>query len=196
MEKIRITPDSCTLPIEPQNGFTKLKGSFQLDGEEAIDNTNILMDNTPWSVVSVDWHLPDNDSFKLFGTHCVPGTWDCKLHPKLKLMPIRAIFMKGTRKEDNIFDSFEIPGFREYLRYVRIDNLERIKRLFVTGSAIPYCPSETAISGARKVDGFAFDTYLVWDACVVIPGTDAEKEKKRLEAAGVKVITMADIALK
>jgi nicotinamidase/pyrazinamidase len=181
--KIKIGSDSALLLVEPQKGFTRPDGSFHLEGVGAVCVMNKAMEKAPWTVLSIDWHPEDHVSFDKFGLHCIPGTPDAELDPYLKIGPIKAIFMKGTGKNEDIYDSFLIPGLKEYL--VGIGK----KTLFIAGSAIPICPSDTAISGARE----GFKVYLVWDACVMIKGTDEEKEKERLKKAGVAVINYDDL---
>lgn len=183
-EKIKMGPDSAVLEVEPQDGFTNKNGSFGLDGELVVETMNKVAAKSPDVVVTIDWHPPGHISFIKYGVHCVPGTRDARLHPKLSLAPIKAIFMKGTGVNEDIYDSFLIPGLTEYLR------ARNKKVLFIDGSAIPVCPSDTAISGVKN----GFIVYLIWDACCIMPGTDEQKERERLEKAGVKVINFADLA--
>lgn len=182
---IRMGPDSALIRVEPQIDFTRPEGAFHLDGEAAIAVINRLTKKSPDVYDSYDWHDRDHDSFKRFGIHCVAESEGAQPDPDLDRSKVRAILMKGVDIHDDIYDSFDIPLLEPILR------ARGKKTLFIVGSAVPICPSLTAMSGAR----LGFETYLVLDACCIMPDTDIAKHIAELENAGVKVINSKDIDL-
>lgn len=185
---IKMCADSALVLVEPQFDFTRPEGAFHLDGAEAVRVMNRLIKKSPWVMATYDWHRREpvpHVSFAKWGKHCVPMEEGAQPDPDLDISTLRAVLMKGVDADDDIYDSFDIPTMEPLLRS------QKKKTLFIAGSAVPICPSLTAMSAAR----LGFDTFLVIDACCVIPGTNMEDHIAELIKAGVRVVTSNDIDL-
>lgn len=191
MAKIKITPSDISLGIEEQCDFTRGYGAFHIDGRRAIPNMNRINRSPAYGVTTIDWH-PLNPkphvSFAKWGVHCVPGTLGAQYDPDLYTANIMLEFKKGTDTDKDIYDSCDIPYF---LDFVKIFDPGKI---IVHGSAIPVCPSLTAMTLAKH-----FEVYLAWDACCLINSLTAEADilahKKELERAGVILVNTNDFNL-
>ncbi|MCX6758542.1 MAG: isochorismatase family protein [Candidatus Nealsonbacteria bacterium] len=180
LNEINITRRTVFLVIEAQIDFTRPYGKFGINGAEAIREINKIMAGKPYVVTTVDWHSlkpKPHISFKRWGQHCVPGTSGAMYDPDLDIGRIDVEFKKGTDPDDDIYDSFKIPWFEQFIKILDPD------KVIVAGSAIPVCPSLTAMSSVVA----GFETYLPWNACCVMKDTDIGKAIVELERAGVIV---------
>ncbi len=179
MSVVKIDSRTVVLGVEQQVDFTRPHGAFHIDGVAAIPNMNRLMLSPAYVVTTVDWHplkpIP-HVSFFQWGAHCVPMKPGAAYDPDLDTTNVKVEFKKGTGVEEDIYDSFDIPRLPEFVQMLDPD------RVIVIGSAIPVCPTLTAISSAKR-----FETYVAWDACCFIRDADLEAARKQLEDHGVIV---------
>ncbi len=180
IQEVRITSRTVFLVIEAQIDFTRIYGKFGINGAAVISEINKIMARRPYVVATVDWHplKPiSHISFKQWGQHCVPGTSGAMYDPDLDIGHIDVEFKKGIDPDDDVYDSFKIPHFEQFIKMLDPD------KVIVAGSAIPVCPSLTAMSSVAA----GFETYLPWNACCVMEDTDIGKAIVELERAGVIV---------
>jgi nicotinamidase/pyrazinamidase len=179
----RIKPDGsdALIVVDVQNCFVT-GGSLPVrHGEDVVSVINRVAPAFQNVVVTQDWHTPGHISFAsahpgskpfqtirlaygdqvLWPDHCIQGTSDAALHPKLNLPQTQLIVRKGFHKDVDSYSAFEEAdrrtptGLEAYLKQ------RGIKVLFVTGLATDFCVQWTALD-ARKL---GFKTYVIEDAC-------------------------------
>ena len=203
--------------VDLQNDF--LTGSLVVaGGEEAVDNTNKLREAFKFDVIAHtrDWHPANHCSFaetwgaELFSkrkipsvgstsgsmidqvmwpTHCVQNTHGAKFHPKLKVATTDHIVDKGTKTNVDSYSGFfdnskgSETELRAYLKH------QGISEVYVVGVAFDYCVGSTAIDAADC----GFTAYVVEDCTKSVTPDGAAAMKEKLRAAGVTVVTSAEM---
>ena len=179
----RIKPDAsgALIVVDVQNCFVT-GGTLPVShGEDVVSVINRVAPAFQNVVVTQDWHTPGHISFAsvhpgskpfetirlaygdqvLWPDHCIQGTSDAALYPKLNLPQTQLIVRKGFHKDVDSYSAFEEAdrqtptGLEGYLKQ------RGIKTLFVTGLATDFCVQWTALD-ARKL---GFKTYVIEDAC-------------------------------
>jgi nicotinamidase/pyrazinamidase len=210
----RIRPDAsgALIVVDVQNCFVT-GGALPVEhGEDVVPVINRIAPAFQNVVVTQDWHPAGHISFAsahagrkpfetirlaygdqvLWPDHCVQGTPDAALHPKLNLPQAQLIVRKGFHKDVDSYSAFEEAdrqtptGLEAYLKQ------RGIKTLFVTGLASDFCVQWTALD-ARQL---GFETYVIEDACrgINMKGSVAAAWRAMSES-GVKRIKSDDIEL-
>lgn len=180
------------------------------EGNAVIGPINRLARVIPHVVMTQDWHPPGHASFAsahpgkspfdttqlAYGTqvlwpdHCIQGTRGAQLAAELDVSA-ELIVRKGYNQGIDSYSGFAEAdratrtGLAGYLR-------ERgLRRVFCAGLATDFCVAWTAID-ARAA---GFDTFVIEDACRGIDTNGSMARARRdLDAAGVQVITSANLA--
>lgn len=125
-------------------------------------------------VFTLDTHIPDDPEFKVWGEHCIIGTWGSEQVDNLK-------DKSGYRITKRHFDAFYDTDLDGYLRAKKIDTL------YLTGISTDICVLHTA--------GGAFFRYyninVISDLCAAItPERHAEALSFMKRNYGTRIITM------
>jgi nicotinamidase/pyrazinamidase len=210
----RIKPDAsgALIVVDVQNCFVT-GGSLAVEhGEDVVAVINRVAPAFQNVVVTQDWHTPGHISFAsahagtkpfqtvklaygdqvLWPDHCIQGTADAALYPKLNLPQTQLIVRKGFHKDVDSYSAFmeadrRTPtGLDGYLKQ------RAIKTLFVTGLATEFCVQWTALDARR----LGFETYVIEDACrgINLNGSIAAAWKA-MSASGVIRIESSEIEL-
>jgi len=150
-------------------------------GEEVIRVINKIAPAFANVVLTQDWHPADHVSFaashpghKTFDTikrpygnqvlwpdHCVQGTADAALDPRLDIPRAELIVRKGFHRDVDSYSAFmeadgkTSTGLRGYLKD------RGINQLFITGLATDFCVAWSALDARAE----GFNTYVIEDAC-------------------------------
>lgn len=215
MSKIEITEGDILVIIDPQYDFVEGGALAVPGGAAALNVAEVLATKFARVVISQDWHPADHKSFasqhgvapftivQLGGQdqvawpdHCVQGTGGAVLIVE----PLNAavIVRKGMNPE---LDSYSAFVENDGITKTGLDGYIRsalARRLFFVGLARNYCVGFSALDAARlfndSVSPGKLDLFLVEDAVASIPDGSDEAMTEKLLAAGVKLITTADIA--
>lgn len=127
-------------------------------------------------VFTLDTHIPDDPEFKVWGEHCMIGTWGSRQVDNLKDEP-------GYRITKRHFDAFYDTDLDGYLRARNIDTL------YITGISTDICVLHTT--------GGAFFRYynirVISDLCAAItPERHAEAISFMERNYGTRTITMEE----
>jgi nicotinamidase/pyrazinamidase len=181
-------------------------------GEDVVPVINQIAPSFQNVVLTQDWHTPGHASFAsahpgkkpfetirlaygdqvLWPDHCIQGTADAALYPKLNIAQSQLVLRKGFHQNVDSYSAFEEadrktpPGLQGYLEQ------RGIRSLFVTGLATDFCVQWTALDAHR----LGFETYVIEDACrgIDINGSLAAAWKA-MSQNGVKRIQSTDIVL-
>jgi nicotinamidase/pyrazinamidase len=178
----KIKPDATgvLIVVDVQNCF--IGGTLPIShGEDVVAVINRVAPAFANVVLTQDWHPADHVSFasthpghKPFDTiklpygnqvlwpeHCVQGTADAALDPRLDIPQAELIVRKGFHRDVDSYSAFteadrKTPtGLQGYLQ-------ERgITKAFVSGLATDFCVAWTALDARAE----GFETYVVEDAC-------------------------------
>lgn len=171
---------SALIVVDVQNGFTPGGNLAVADADQIIPTINDLAQYFKNIVITQDWHPEDHISFAenhpdhqafdtielaygaqvLWPKHCVQGTPDAELHPKLNLPTAQLIIRKGFHRDIDSYSAFmeadqkTSTGLAGYLK-------ERgIETVFVVGIATDFCVAWTAIDAAK----LGFNSLVISDA--------------------------------
>jgi len=219
MSKIKITDDDILVIIDPQYDFVEGGALAVPGGSAALVVAEALAAKFNRVVISQDWHPAAHGSFasqhgvapftlvQLGGQdqvawpdHCVQGTKGAELI----VAPLNTSVV--VRKGMN-------PGLDSYSAFIENDHktetglggyikaLPKVRNIFFVGLARNYCVGFSALDAAKlglvqdsAVLGEGGALYLVEDGVASIPDGSDEAMTEKLLAAGVKLITTADIA--
>jgi nicotinamidase/pyrazinamidase len=210
----RLKPDAhdALIIVDVQNCFVSGGTLAVIHGEDVVPVINRIAPAFPNVVVTQDWHPSDHASFAsahpgmkpfetirlaygdqlLWPDHCVQGTPDAELYPKLSVPQTQLILRKGFHKDVDSYSAFEEAdrktqtGLEGYLKQ------RGIRTLFVTGLATDFCVQWTALDARR----FGFETYVIEDACrgIDVSGSLAAAWNA-MAKSGVKLIKSSDIVM-
>ncbi|MCW3474612.1 bifunctional nicotinamidase/pyrazinamidase [Limobrevibacterium gyesilva] len=161
-----------------------------------------------------DWHPPGHISFAsahgrapfteitlpygpqtLWPDHALQGSPNAALHPGLDQARIETIVRKGFHPA---IDSYSTFFENDHATTTGLDGWLRnrgFRRLFLAGLATDFCVAWSAEDAAR----LGYETYVIEDACrgIGLPTPDGrttmDAARERLRAAGVRVISTADL---
>ncbi len=142
-ESITVDPSrSAVLVIDMQNDFVRSNGKLYVpDAERTIKPIANLLEKARRSGVRViytqDWHFKDDPEFRIWGEHCVMGTWGADIVEELKPQPDDIVIRKRR------YDAF----FGTDLDYV-LRHVVKADTLIVTGTVANICVLHTAGSAA------------------------------------------------
>ncbi|WP_341535019.1 nicotinamidase [Acetobacter sacchari] len=190
-----ISSRDALLIIDVQNDFLPGGALAVPDGDAVIPLINRLATLPFGAVVATqDWHPPGHVSFQTsepagpWPQHCVAGTEGAALATGIVSAPVALVLRKGRSKTVDSYSAFldndqvSATGLASWLREVGVE------RVFVTGLALDYCVSATAIDAKSA----GFESVVIVDACRGIGPYDEALQK--LEAAGVGVVESAALA--
>jgi|SRR5690242_7443168 len=178
--KIKPGPQDVLLVVDVQNCFVPGGNLPVKEGDQIVPLINRLAKAYEHVVLTQDWHTPGHVSFasshpgkKPFDTislpygsqvlwpdHCVQGTNDAALHPKLDIPQAELIIRKGYRKEMDSYSAFyeadgKTPtGLTGYLKD------RGLKKVYLVGLATDFCVAWSALD-ARKA---GFEAAVIEDA--------------------------------
>lgn len=208
---------AALIVVDVQNDFMPPGGSLAVgEGDLILDGVSRMVElfgNAGAEVVyTQDWHPSDHVSFAsnhdgkapfetleleggpqvMWPDHCVQGSAGAEFHPRLRLWPDVAsatVVRKGT---DVAADSYS--GFRDNNRAERTglgDLLcaRGVTRVVCVGLAFDYCVGFTALDAVDE--GFA-DVSVVEELTRPVAADSAADMKRRLAAAGVRLVSEAD----
>lgn len=171
---------SVLIVVDVQNGFTAGGNLAVENADQIIPKINQLAQYFENIVITQDWHPEDHISFVenhpnkqafesiqldygtqvLWPAHCVQGTTDAELHPKLNLPTAQLIIRKGFHRDIDSYSAFKeadqktSTGLAGYLKERGIDHV------FVAGIATDFCVAWTAIDAAK----LGFNSLVISDA--------------------------------
>ncbi len=206
---IQIVDTDAHIIIDMQNGFGSNGGLPVKGGENLVSIVNIINGKFKRSFKSQDWHPANHGSFasqhgvepftmvKLDGLdqvawtdHCIQGTWDAEFFGGLDDANCAAIIRKGMDPLVDSYSAFYDNARRNTTGLTAMLNALGIKRCFFTGLARNYCVAFSALDAVQ--DGF--EAYIVEDGTMPIFDGSNDAMTERLKAAGVNLITLADLA--
>ena len=207
------TPSSmdALVLVDIQNDFCPGGALAVQRGDEVVPVANRLARRFEHVLLTQDWHPPGHRSFAsahpgkipfettemsygiqvLWPDHCRQGTLGAEFHPGLDVPMAELVIRKGFRTEVDSYSAFyendhvTPTGLAGYLR-------ERgIRRVVLSGLATDYCVAFSAEDAVRC----GFEAVIVTDGCRAIDQAGSlDAAMRRLNAAGVSLITSADIA--
>jgi nicotinamidase/pyrazinamidase len=208
----RIKPgaEDVLIVVDVQNCFVPGGTLPVKEGDQIIALINRLARGFPSVVLTQDWHTPGHISFasthagkKPFDTvqlpygtqvlwpdHCVQGTKDAEIDPRIDIAHAQLIIRKGYRPQVDSYSAFyeadgKTPtGLTGYLRD------RGLKQAFFVGLATDFCVAWSALD-ARKA-GFA--AVVIEDATRGIDaGGSLGKAWADMTGAGVKRVQSRDL---
>lgn len=206
--KIQIQGTDAHIIIDMQIGFVPGGGLPVAGGMNilpVINRVNKLFDR---AFMSQDWHPANHGSFctqhnvapftmvELDGLpqvawppHCVQGTLDAEFVAGLDDENVAAIIRKGMDPLVDSYSAFYDNARRNTTGLTALLKALGFKRLFFTGLARNYCVAFSALDAVE--DGF--EAYIIEDGTMPIFDGTNDAMTERLKAAGVNLITSADL---
>lgn len=209
MTQIAITEDDILVIIDPQYDFCEGGALAVPGGAVALQVASRIADKFKRTVASQDWHPADHKSFAsqhgvtpfsivqlaygeqvAWPDHCVQGTHGAQF--VVEPLNTALIVRKGMNPEIDSYSAFfendhtTSTGLAGYLANLGV------RRIFFAGLARNYCVGFSALDAAGLTEGY--EVFVLEDAVASIPDGSNEAMTEKLQAAGVKLITTADIA--
>jgi nicotinamidase/pyrazinamidase len=208
--KIKPTAQDVFVVVDVQNCFVPGGTLPVKEGDQVVPIINRLAGAFTNVVLTQDWHTPGHISFAsshpgkkpfetvqlAYGTqvlwpdHCVQGTPDADLHPRLRIPHAQLIIRKGYRQGiDSYSTIYEADGKTPtgLVGYLRERGLQRV---FLAGLATDFCVAWSAMD-ARKS---GFEAVVIEDACRGIDvGGSLAKAWQDMQGMGVKRIQSSEI---
>ena len=201
--------------VDMQNDFIPGGALAVNEGDVIVEGISRMMElfnaaDLP-VVLTQDWHTPGHHSFAsahrgtkpydlfeseglgpvLWPDHCVQGSPGADFHKDLKTRHAHAVIRKGYHRD---IDSYS--GFLENDRKTRtgLDGYLRsrsVGRLFVSGLALDYCVSFTAVDGAEM----GYGVYVITDLSrpVGSPPDSLSRALESMAGKGVRFICSSEI---
>lgn len=206
---IQIVDTDAHLIIDMQNGFGSHGGLPVKGGENLVPIINRINSKFKRSFKSQDWHPANHGSFALqhnvapftmvkldgldqvaWPDHCIQDTWDAEFFHALDDYNCAAIIRKGMDPKVDSYSAFYDNARRNTTGLTALLKALGIKRVFLTGLARNYCVAFSALDAVQ--DGF--EAYIIEDGTMPIFDGTNDAMTERLKAAGVNLITSADLA--
>lgn len=190
---IKISSADALLVVDVQNDFLPGGALAVPEGDAAIPVINRLMTLPFGAVVTTqDWHPAAHCSFREQGgpwpRHCVADTSGAALAETLDRKAVSLELRKGQSLSVDSYSAFlENDGvtrtiLKDWLRE------RKIERVFVTGLALDYCVTATAVDAQN--DGL--ESVIVLDACRGI--APLEDAVSKAENAGILLVKSSDLS--
>ncbi len=201
---------SALLVVDVQNDFCPGGALAVPDGDQVVPVANKLLEKTPLSVLTQDWHPEGHCSFAsssgkppytvddsirpprvLWPDHCVAGTRGACFHPGLKADKARLILRKGSNPRLDSYSAFfendgvTTTGLSGWLGAFGVG------ALVLVGLATDYCVKATALDARRL--GFEVDLVLEGVRGVNASAGDAEKAIEAMKQAGCRIVALKEI---
>jgi nicotinamidase-related amidase len=144
-KEIVLNPKNTALIIvDMQNDFVRKEGKLYVPkAEETIKPIRDLIDKAREAealvIYTQDWHMKDDPEFKIWGEHCLAGTWGAEIVDELKPEKNYYFIVRKNR-----YDAFFESNLDYLLRVKQIDNV------IVTGTVANICVLHTAGSAALR----------------------------------------------
>jgi nicotinamidase/pyrazinamidase len=201
--------------VDLQNDFMPGGALAVADGHAVVEVANRLMPRFDVVIASQDWHPADHLSFAsqhagkrhgevieldgisqtLWPDHAVADTPGAALHASLDASRIHHAIRKGTDRHIDsysaLFDNGHHHGYRRATGLGELLARLGVTDVYVMGLATDYCVKFTALDA----HSLGYQTYVITDGCRgvnLLPG-DAERALAELAAAGVRLLTEADV---
>lgn len=200
---------NALLLIDIQNDFIP-GGSLSVpEGDKVVNIANSIQDKFDLVIATQDWHPKNHISFAnqhpgkkefdqinlggipqtLWPAHCVQNTKGAEFHPELKTEKIEAIFRKGTNPKIDSYSAFfdnahlKNTGLSGYLKE------KKIKTLYFMGLAGDIC----VYYSVKDALDFGFTCIMIEDGSKALDHKIYTKQKKELEAQGVRYVHAKEI---
>lgn len=192
--------------VDPQIDFCPGGSLGVAEGDQVMTPLNKLNEyaikNGGTVIVTGDQHPANTPHFETWPVHCVAGTEGANFHPDLVIKPEFVIIDKGTGQTDGYsgFDGKAADGATiEQILQPRTPR-ERVAAI-LGGLATDYCVKATALDAAAQSNRAhearqgVIDVFVATDAirAVNLQPDDGEKARQEMEAAGVQLVTTAEL---
>lgn len=197
--------------VDLQNDFVPGGALAVAEGDRVVPLVNRLQPYFELVVATRDWHPADHTSFAanhpgrrpgevievhgrpqvLWPVHCVQGTPGAEYVAGLDRSRVAQEFFKGVDPDIDSYSGFydnehrRSTGLGEFLQERGVEDVTLV------GLATDYCVRDSGLDARR----LGFRVSVVEDACrgVELEPGDSERALADLRAAGVQVITAADV---
>lgn len=206
---IQIVGTDAHIIIDMQNGFVPGGGLPVAGGMDILPVINRVNKKFERAFMSQDWHPANHGSFasqhgvapftmvELDGLpqvawpdHGIQGTHDAAFVEGLDDSNVAAIIHKGMDPLVDSYSAFYDNARRNTTGLTDLLKAHGIWRVFLSGLARNYCVAFSALDAVT--DGFT--AYIIEDATKAIDDGTNDAMTERLKAAGVSLITSADLA--
>ncbi|BCI66405.1 nicotinamidase [Acetobacter aceti] len=190
---IKISSTDALLVVDVQNDFLPGGALAVENGDAVIPVINQLMTLPFGAIVTTqDWHPSGHCSFEErsgeWPRHCVADTPGAALAEALDRRAVSLELRKGQ--------SLSVDSYSAFLENDRITRTilqdwlmnRKIRRVFVTGLALDYCVTYTAIDAQAA----GFESVIVLDACRSIAPLD--EAVSNIEKARILLIESSDLS--
>ena len=204
--------EKALILVDIQNDFLP-GGALAVDrGDEIIGIVNKAMQYFHHVIATKDWHPADHASFAsqhegknpgefieldgldqvLWPDHCVKGSPGAEFAPALDVSKITKIIKKGLDRKVDSYSAFfdnahrNDTGLNDYLRSIKVNDL------YLSGLATDYCVKYSALDSVNL--GFKTSIIIEGVRGVELNAGDCEAAIDEMKAAGVKVISIRDLA--
>lgn len=127
-------------------------------------------------IFTLDTHIPNDPEFKVWGEHCIMGTWGCQQTDSLKSV-------NGYRITKRHFDAFYETDLDGYLRALGIESL------FIFGISTDLCVQHTVAGAFFRY----YDLNVISDLCGSIsPERNIEAISYMKRNYGARILTSAE----
>ena len=190
--------------VDIQNDFCPGGALAVAEGDQVVPVANKLMEVSPLTVATQDFHPAEHKSFAsnhgknvfdvinlnglsqvLWPAHCVQGTPGAEFHPQLAHQ--RNVFAKGVDVEVDSYSGFFDNGKKNKTALDNFLKLNGVKEVFVMGLATDYCVKFTAVDAVE----LGYKVHLVIDGCrgVNLTPGDVDKAVAEMKKKGINVVT-------
>ena len=199
--------------VDIQNDFVPGGALPVAEGDHVVPIANRLQKHFDLVVATQDWHPANHGSFAsqhpgrkpgdvidlngltqvLWPDHCVQRSKGAEFHPSLDVARIARVFQKGSDPGIDSYSGFYDNGHRRGTGLAEYLQSAGVTDVFLCGLATDYCVKYTALD-ARQL---GFNTTLFADGCrgVNLEPGDVESAIEEMRAAGVRVMTSAELAI-
>ena len=179
-------------------------------GDEIIDPINRLIDISPCTIATQDWHPPDHKSFAsqhegkspgdigcvggidqmLWPDHAVQGTHEASIHHEVRLDKVDAIIRKGVIADIDSYSGFFDNAKKNETALNSAIKSAGAKVLYVCGLATDFCVKFTVLDALS----FGYEVKLIAEACrgVNLNDGDSNNAIAEMTDAGAWTISIED----
>ena len=174
------------LIVDLQNDFLPGGPLAAPEGNRIISIVNHLIDCSPLTIASKDWHPEQTIHFDRWPVHCVAKTSGSDFPKALHSQSIGCIIQKGTSNSDDGYSAFEATSI-ELNDYLKDKN---ITDLYICGLTTEYCVKQTVLDALNH----KYNTFVIQDAVAGVkahPG-DEQKAWEDMQKAGAQLILSSE----
>ncbi len=178
MEGLGVVMKSAVLVIDIVNDF--VSGIFGSENSVAVSGKIATflkkLEGKAEIVFTLDTHIPNDPEFKVWGEHCIMGTWGCQQVDSLKNI-------LGYRITKRHFDAFHDTDLDGYLRALGIGTL------YVFGISTDICVQHTVAGAFYRY----YELNVISDLCGAIsPDRHLEAISSMKRNYGARLLTSAE----